>query len=45
MSTTQSGLTCAQVLQNANYTGVSCTCSKNFTLDNDFNVNFFFFKF
>jgi hypothetical protein len=32
------GTTCADVLQNANYTGASCTCTINFTLDASFNV-------
>jgi len=31
--------TCADVLQRNNYTGVSCLCTKNFTLDKAFNVS------
>lgn len=37
-STSPGNLTCADLLQNANYTGANCTCVKNFTLENDFQV-------
>lgn len=33
------GLTCAQILQNANYTGAACNCSYTFELKEDFTVN------
>lgn len=38
-----SGQTCAQVLQNANYSGVSCQCVKNFTIDKDFDGEVYFY--
>lgn len=36
----ESNMTCASFLENTNYTGQSCTCFKNFTLDEDFTVCF-----
>lgn len=39
----QSGQSCAQVLQKANYTGISCRCVKNFTLDKSFEGEVFFY--
>lgn len=37
------GQPCSQVLQRANYTGVSCRCVKNFTLDKNFEGDVFFY--
>ena len=38
---TTNNQTCAQVLQNANYTGVSCSCIQSFELKEDFTVKYF----
>jgi hypothetical protein len=45
MSSNATNTTCADVLANKNYTGVSCTCTKNFTLDKPYNVSRFYFVF
>jgi hypothetical protein len=39
MSSTSPSISCADVLQRSNYTGVSCTCQKNITLDKPFTVS------
>ncbi len=39
MSTNLTSTTCADILQRNNYTGVSCTCQKTFTLDQSFTVS------
>jgi len=38
-----SSITCADVLKTNNYTGVSCTCQKTFTLDKPFTGEVYFY--
>lgn len=43
ISTADPSRTCADVLQRANYTGVSCTCVKTFNLDKTFTGEVYFY--
>ncbi|UJR38578.1 hypothetical protein I4U23_031244 [Adineta vaga] len=43
MSLTTPTSTCADVLEKANYTGATCTCQTNFTLDKDFEGDVYFY--
>ncbi|CAF0818235.1 unnamed protein product [Rotaria sordida] len=43
MSTTAANTTCAQALENANYTGQTCTCRINFALDKSFDGDVYFY--
>lgn len=43
VSSSSPGSTCAQVLQNTNFNGSSCTCMKNFTLSQEFTGEVYFY--